>query len=350
MRKYNKRPLALAILIVCMLILAACGKSEEEKAAEEIYNNLDAEGQAAIDQMREEVAAYENGKTTENTESQENLPPVTLDEIMEKTHELSIQDTAQMFWEPEQRQLKELIGDEDFYFLTAAEYDGSGTELQAMQTYEDLNLDLSVTCTIDERDKGIISPDAKDIGAYKVWVENEKDIVGRPTTYIYMFMPSTLNKFDRIYGFIVYITVMQKNQSGREVNDEVVQQFVEKEYEFVTGQLEKIPTIESDITDEETTDEKSVQGETPYGVYECEGGATAYVESWHNEFDVIDIFLNDDEFMTDFEWIEGKTYNLIMPNATSPLATATFDESGNMQITALSDEAKPYEGYYIKTV
>lgn len=345
--KNNKKTLSLAILTACMLILAACGKTEEEKAAEEIYNNLDAEGQTAIDQMREEVAAYENGKTTESTESQENLPPVSLDEIMEKTHELSIRDTAQMFWEPQQRYLEKLIGNEDFYFLTAAEYDGSGTELAAVQTYEDLNLDLSVTCSVTAIDADNISPDAKDIGAYKVWMENEKDIVGRPTTYIYMFIPSTIDSFNHVPGFKVLITAMQRNSNGREVNDEIVQQFVEKEYEFVTGQLEKIPVIESDTTDKETADEESVQDETPYGVYECESGATAYVESWHNEFDVIDIFLNDDEFMTDFEWIEGKTYNLTLSDT---LAIATFDESGNMQITALSDEAKPYEGYYTKTV
>lgn len=349
MRK-NKKTLALAILTACMLILGACGKSEEEKAVEEIYNNLDAEGQAAIDQMREEVAAYENGKTTESTESQENLPPVSLDEIMEKTHELSVRDTDQMFWEPQQRYLEKLIGNEDFYFLTAAEYDGSGTELAATYTYKDLNLDLSVTCSVTAIDADDISLDAKDIGAYKVWVENKKDIVGRPTTYIYMFIPSTIDRYNHVPGFKVLITVMQRDPNGREVNDEVFQEFVEKEYEFVTGQLEKMPAVESGTTDEETASEESVQGEIPYGNYICsENGKSADINIEDGEFDVImfeDInTASGVEGMYDIVWIEGSIYSIELGDR---FGTATIDTNGNIQVTASNDELKPYEGYYTK--
>lgn len=71
MRKNNKKTLALTILTACMLILAACGKSEEEKAAEEIYNNLDTEEQENVNKDREEIANYE--EETEDTKDDESI-------------------------------------------------------------------------------------------------------------------------------------------------------------------------------------------------------------------------------------------------------------------------------------
>ena len=65
MMKNNKKTLVLAILTACMLILGACGKSEEEKAADEIYSHLDAEEQANVDKDREEIANYEAEKKAE---------------------------------------------------------------------------------------------------------------------------------------------------------------------------------------------------------------------------------------------------------------------------------------------
>lgn len=65
MRKNNKKTLALVILTACMVILGACGKTEEEKAADEIYSHLSAEEQANVDRNREEIANYEATKQAE---------------------------------------------------------------------------------------------------------------------------------------------------------------------------------------------------------------------------------------------------------------------------------------------
>ncbi len=119
----------------------------------------------------------------------------------------------------------------------------------------------------------------------------------------------------------------------------IIGKIIEMNQDFLLEQVKALPVVKTD--------------EIPYGTYACESGATASIENFQNEIDineidVIHISLNGDGLMTNFEWAEGKTYNLIMPSATSPLATATFDENGNMQITAFSNEAKPYEGYYTK--
>lgn len=65
MRKKNKKTLALVILTACLLMLVACGKTEEEKAADEIYSHLSAEEQANVDRDREEIASYEAAKKVE---------------------------------------------------------------------------------------------------------------------------------------------------------------------------------------------------------------------------------------------------------------------------------------------
>lgn len=324
MKKNNKKTLALTILTACMLILGACGKSEEEKAAEEIYNHLDAEGQAAIDQMREEEAAYEAAKRAEA-------------EAYEAAKEMNYMDVLTE-WELGKDMLP--CTDHTLNRGNTADID-FGNSLFILYPDKEYVNDVRdcVYCVGTGRyvfmayyygREGKIILDTAD-------TDTEEEIENYTITAHLVGTGLDLRIYDKALDKTILIYI-----GGTGVNEE----FASKNYEFIVEQVKSWK--QNETTDEETADEKSVQGETPYGVYDCESGAKAYVESWHNEFDVIDIFLNDDEFMTDFVWVEGKTYNLIMPNDTSPLATAAFDENGNMQITALSDEAKPYEGYYIE--
>lgn len=65
MRKNREKTHIFVAFAACMLILGSCGKSEEEKAADEIYSHLSAEEQANVDRDREEISNYEAAKQAE---------------------------------------------------------------------------------------------------------------------------------------------------------------------------------------------------------------------------------------------------------------------------------------------
>ncbi len=171
---------------------------------------------------------------------------------------------------------------------------------------------------------------------YKI-MRKSKNILVIATFMTYTLLLAACGKSEgekSIGNYGVYVSRLEAHASTY-----IIEKIIEMNQDFLLEQVTALPVVEAD--------------EIPYGTYACESGATASIENFHNEIDineidVIHIFLNGDGLMTNFEWVEGKTYNLIMPGATSPLATATFDENGNMQITALSNEAMPYEGYYTK--
>lgn len=326
MRKKYKKPLTLAIFTACMLMIAACGKSEEEKAAEEIYNNLDVEEQANVDKDREEIANYdeeaEDTKGDESISAEESVPWDSMSSVNLKDFPVGIRGS---------------VNENDMFFpdiLFPSEYtiaDGI--------CYASLN--------------------NKDYNAYAYVETHARTIADGGGTY-----------FEQVGNFIIYIKDSVKNIEIKDTTHNYLihisveiwgadsafkDEYLLKNCEYIKEQIEEMLSNDASLSEEETTDEDSadvefVEGAIPYGNYICsENGKYAEINIEDGEFDVI-MFGNADtgytvDQMYDIVWIDGNTYNIELGDK---FGTAMIDTNGNIQVMADNDELKPYEGYYTK--
>lgn len=328
MRKNNKKTQSLAILTACMLILVACGKSEEEKAVDEIYSHLDAEEQANVDKAREEIANYEAEKKAE-AEANEAAKEV---DYMDVLTEWELGKDMQRC--PNPYGYGSTLTNEDFSNSLSILYpDKEYVKYSEIQTgfYVVEPQSSYVLCCYYFTIKGKPSRVAyieEEIGNYTV------------AAYDWDTFGSEVAVYDKALDKSIVTHIIIKSNKNEEL--------VSKNYDFIVEQVKSWE--QNETTDEEITAEESVQGEIPYGNYKCsENGKSADINIEDGEFNVI-MFEDTNtasgvEGMYDIIWIEGSTYSIELGDR---FGTATIDASGNMQVTANNDELKPYEGYYTK--
>lgn len=375
------------VVAACTLMLTACGKSEEQKAVDEIYNNLDSEGQAAVDQMREEVAAYEESKADE--------PEQNLSDYQDKMVEWVIgedilADSWPMYEQVVPSGIKVMFPSKDVV-----------TNNGDVWKYGDVNNGCMLKVTVEECEN--ILEGEESIGNYGFYLYTIED---QSVTYTYII--------NRITNMAIVVNIYG-------MNVEISKDIFETNKAFILEQVKALPVVEADelpygvyqsedgIKAEVSDDTRGehmvsitsldnmtfsydisyrvdgtfmvsgdtdgtlsydgnaititgtgnidgtyiaqsappVRGDVPYGHYVCESGAEADISSFHNETDTIDFLFNGEELMTDFSYIGSNTYTLTMPNEILSLGIAVFDENGNMQVTANAEEVKAFEGYYI---
>lgn len=328
--KNNKKIPTLTIFTACILTLAACGKTEEEKAADEIYSHLSAEEQANVNKDREEIANYEATKQAK-AEDYEAAKQINYIDVLA---EWELGKDMQRC--PNPMGYGSIVTNEDFSNSLSILYPDKEyvdcDEYQPGLYFVGLQSSGYVLCSyyfVIEGKPNNTAYTEEEIGNYTV------------SAYDWESSGSELSVYDKALdkSIVTHITIRgDKNE-----------ELVSKNYDFIVEQVKSWE--QNETTDEETATEESVQGKIPYGNYICsENGTYTDINIEDGEFDVI-MFGNADtgyvvDKMYDIVWIDGNTYNIELGDK---FGTATIDINGNIQVTADNDELKSYEGYYTKT-
>lgn len=340
MRKNNKKTFTFTILSACML-LAACG-TKDNKTAEEV---TEVTTEASTDTVTDTETAKDEG--TESTDVVEEVEETAIQETAE-TVKTDIEDTTET-------ENNESISEE------------KGVPWDDMSPVNIKDFPAGITGSVDEND--VFFPDIlfpsectmedgicranlgdKDYSAYAYVETHARTIADGGEMYFeqagdfIIYTKDSVNNIeikDTVHNYLIHISVVIWG-----ADDTFMDEYLLRNCEYIKEQIEKGAGNDNQAAEEAETElpEGSAQGNIPYGYYKCaENGKGADIDVEDGEADVIIFDGEHWEGMYDIIWTGGNTYRIELGEISG---TAVMDADGNMQITAESEELKPYEGYY----
>ncbi len=264
--------ITLTVAVLSILMLAGCGKSEEEKARDEIMSHMSDEEKAAIAEDQKAIADYEAEKQAK-ADAIANEKPIDYSEVMTETALTDITfEQSELINIP----ISVLLpGDE--YLYGGKGYDIEMNLARGMHHYGQNQYVLSETFGVLASSS--VSGDAEDCGNYTVYTETGMSEIGSYVLFI------TENNSDAALQISFYST--------HEDYQDCVKAMFEKNYAHIKEQL--MTAEPHDISEEVSGDtesydisEEALGDAEPeiFGKYTDDNGNTVEISYGDNEFDI----------------------------------------------------------------